>query len=1004
LSGLRSGPYVAHMGACIRWSLAVAVLLAGCSAHRPAAAQPAVAVAAPAVGPAAGSLILAGGGRLGPEILERFVLLAGGPEARIVVLPGAGEAATYAQEWSGAELLRAAGATAVHVLHTRDRAVADTDSFTAVLRDATGVWISGGRQWRLTDAYLGTRTLAELHALLERGGVIGGTSAGASVQPSFMVRGAPEGNHIMMAPGYTTGFGFLRNAAVDQHLSQRNRQDHMLEVLERHPELVAFGLDEGTAVVVQGDVAEVIGAGGVAFYHPRDGGGAPYYFLRDGDVFDLARRVTTRRASRCLPAPAGSDLPNHDLYCVDLIPVPDYPAAVGAAQMRPAASPFGVAVDEAGVHRFELEVVAEGLPDPRSLGDYPVLIAWATTPLLRPFVKLGVLDDDGRARGTVAFNQFMVMISAERSADVTERTGPLLLRGTSPSMRLRPADDPVLLLGATDPDDDAAHAHDAHATHDAHAAHMAHGSAALAARGEWVMPPMEPGVQMPPGMMTHRPPAAPFLPADSAGIPEARPRQVMELRDGAHIELTAGPVRRTVNGRTLVMYGYNGQYPGPLLRVAEGTTITVTFRNEIELPGSIHWHGLRLQNAMDGVPGVTQEAVVPGGEFRYTVFFPDAGIYWYHPHVREDITQDLGLYGNMLVDPADAAAYGPAHREEALILDDILLAEEGLVPYGADAATDALMGRFGNVMLVNGRTDWRLDVRQGEIVRLFLTNASNTRTYNVSLPGARMKVVGSDIGRFEREAWIGSVVIAPAERYIVDVLFDRAGAVPLLNRVQAIDHMAGAFLARTDTLGRVLVAGDARAEPDLAGAFGTLRTHDDVVADIDAVRHHFDRPVDHHLVLTMEARGLPRSVELMMRDDSVYFHPVEWHSTMQMMSWIATTRQVTWIARDAATGLHNMDVRWQFRVGDFVRLRITNARDALHAMQHPIHIHGQRFLVIARNGVPTDNLVWKDTVLVPVGQTADLLLELTNPGLWMLHCHIAEHMEAGMMMVFEVTQ
>jgi suppressor of ftsI len=123
---------------------------------------------------------------------------------------------------------------------------------------------------------------------------------------------------------------------------------------------------------------------------------------------------------------------------------------------------------------------------------------------------------------------------------------------------------------------------------------------------------------------------------------------------------------------------------------------------------------------------------------------------------------------------------------------------------------------------------------------------------------------------------------------------------------------------------------------------------------------------------------------------------------MPMMSWVSTANEVRWIVRDDASGHENMDVAWRFRVGDVVRLRITNDRHTIHSMQHPIHIHGQRFLVTARNGVAQENLVWKDTVLVPVGQSADLLLELSNPGRWMLHCHIAEHMEAGMMMVFEV--
>ena len=157
-------------------------------------------------------------------------------------------------------------------------------------------------------------------------------------------------------------------------------------------------------------------------------------------------------------------------------------------------------------------------------------------------------------------------------------------------------------------------------------------------------------------------------------------------------------------------------------------------------------------------------------------------------------------------------------------------------------------------------------------------------------------------------------------------------------------------------------------------------------------------------MLTLELGELPFPMGPLVRMDSLYFNPVEWSGTMPEMNWIATTREVKWVLREPATGRENMDIDWRFRVGDVVKIRLTNDRYAAHAMQHPIHIHGQRFLVLSVNGVPNENLVWKDTVLLPVGTTAELLLELTNPGRWMLHCHVAEHLEAGMMMVFEVAE
>ena len=311
------------------------------------------------------------------------------------------------------------------------------------------------------------------------------------------------------------------------------------------------------------------------------------------------------------------------------------------------------------------------------------------------------------------------------------------------------------------------------------------------------------------------------------------------------------------------------------------------------------------------------------------------------------------------------------------------------------------MGRFGNLLLVNGEPGYRLTVDRGEVVRFFLTNVSNTRTFNVSFGGAPIKVVASDIGKFERQTWVESVVIAPAERYVVEVRFEEPGEAPLVNRVQAIDHVYGNFFPDDTVLGVVAVT-DTPAAPDHGTSFRELRSHPDVAADIDRYRDAFDRPVDHRLLLTLEVDGLPDPLEPLLNVDRSFFNPVEWSGTMPRMNWVSTADRVRWILRDLDTGLENGAIDWRFRRGDVVKIRLRNDRGAVHAMQHPVHIHGQRFLVLSRDGVPNDNLVWKDTTLLPAGSTADLLLELSNPGRWMLHCHIAEHLESGMRMVFDV--
>ena len=398
---------------------------------------------------------------------------------------------------------------------------------------------------------------------------------------------------------------------------------------------------------------------------------------------------------------------------------------------------------------------------------------------------------------------------------------------------------------------------------------------------------------------------------------------------------------------------------------------------------------------------MTQDPVQPGESFRYEIYFRDAGIYWYHPHHREDIQQEIGLAGNMLVDPEPAGYFSAVNREEVLILDDLLLDAGGVVPFGTESANYMLMGRFGNVMLVNGEPEYRLDVGRDAVVRFFLTNVSNTRTFNVRFEELPMKVVGSDIGKYEHEVLTDSLVIAPAERFIVEVRFAEAGRVALTNQVQGINHRYGGFLEEETTLGTIDVS-DGRVAEDHTAAFGTLRRNEDVVADIDRYRDEFDRAPDHELVLTLETTNLPRPVEEVMRFEGIYFNPVEWTGTMPMMNWLTTGEEIRWILREPSTGLENDDIRWRFTVGDLVKIRLTNDRFAFHAMQHPMHLHGQRFLVLDQDGVRNTNLVWKDTVLLPVGSVTDILLELSNPGRWMAHCHIAEHLESGMKFVFEV--
>lgn len=264
-----------------------------------------VTIAAADQGPEQGTLVIVGGAMQDPVIVKRFIDLAGGPDAPIVIIPTAGEADDeYDQYWSGLKQWRENGARKLTVLHTRDRKVADSDAFVQPIRDARGVFFAGGRQWRLADSYLETRTHRELAALLTRGGVVGGSSAGASILSSFMIRGDTKSNEKMIGD-HTVGLGFLKNAAIDQHLLRRNRQFDMLEVIDKHPGLLGIGLDEDTAIVVRGDQFEVIGRSYVVVYSdkPVVGSSGRFYFMGAGDRFDMKGRKATRQGNEWRPLP-----------------------------------------------------------------------------------------------------------------------------------------------------------------------------------------------------------------------------------------------------------------------------------------------------------------------------------------------------------------------------------------------------------------------------------------------------------------------------------------------------------------------------------------------------------------------------------------------------------------------------------------------------------------------------------------------------------------------------
>lgn len=560
------------------------------------------------------------------------------------------------------------------------------------------------------------------------------------------------------------------------------------------------------------------------------------------------------------------------------------------------------------------------------------------------------------------------------------------------------------------------------------------------------------------------------FPRETEGLPEACTTELVELADGDEFELEIAPVKKRIGDATVRMLAYNGSVPGPTVKVPQGATVTVHVTNHGDLDATVHWHGLRLENRYDGTHD-TQAPVSVGEAFTYEVHVPDAGAYWYHPHIREDYGQELGLYGSILATPSDADYWPPANRELLLTLDDLLIEDGQIAAFRESETTHVAMGRFGNVMLVSGEPDLALEAKRGEVVRFYFTNTANTRVFNVALPGAQMKLVGADAGHYEHEVFVDEVLLAPSERVVVDVLFAEGGELELEHRTPE----------RTYRLASINVA-DESPERSFAEEFAHLRANRDMVELRERIEPFLQTPPDKTLSFVAEMdMGVPEGVPVVYvcpmhpevvgdepgscpkcgmkllaqaAEATTYVCPmhaevtsekpdrcpkcgmkllpaslvieggghghhhhgepehghghgtaqgIEWEDDMVEVNRMTTPANMKWKLVDGETGAENAQIDWTFRVGDQVKLRLVNEMDSDHPMPHPFHVHGAgRFVILARDGEVERNLVWKDTVLVRTGETVDVLLDVTNPGRWMAHCHIAEHHEGGMMFGFNV--
>jgi FtsP/CotA-like multicopper oxidase with cupredoxin domain len=350
------------------------------------------------------------------------------------------------------------------------------------------------------------------------------------------------------------------------------------------------------------------------------------------------------------------------------------------------------------------------------------------------------------------------------------------------------------------------------------------------------------------------------------------------------------------------------------------------------------------------------------------------------------------MYANFIVRPKDSNNWTKADREHVLQLSDILLTDEGLEDFKKDEVTHTLMGRFGNVQLVNGRTDYVIEANVGEVQRLYLTNTSSVRSFRFEISDVKLKLVGGDNGFYEKDSLVPNVVIAPSERVVVDVLFDSAGEYEIRNNNP-----------ESNTKLASIVVSEGSGITTTAKSFNVLDTRESVAKEIEellaaaetsGIKKRLATKVD------MNPMFMQSMMNEMMRseesEDGEDHEGIEWEDAMPEANSLSNKENTAWSLVDLENP-RDESFDWQFKRDDVVTITVENGTRNMHPMQHPIHLHGQKFIVASINGVPTENRVFKDVVQIPVGDTYELVVRMENIGTWLLHCHIPEHMESGMM-------
>ena len=413
-------------------------------------------------------------------------------------------------------------------------------------------------------------------------------------------------------------------------------------------------------------------------------------------------------------------------------------------------------------------------------------------------------------------------------------------------------------------------------------------------------------------------------------------------------ELKASPTKvQLFKGEIVDVWAYNEQVPGPILRIPLGEEIVVNFTNNLTQPTTIHWHGVRVPNAMDGVPGVTQKPIPPGGSFQYKFVPKDAGTFWFHPHVRGAEQVERGLYGVLIVDDPKPLPYT---RDEVWVLDDWRLGKDGQVDPRFITRHDLAMdGRWGGAVTVNGDSSQEMKVRPGDRIRLRLVNTSNARVYLPDFGELRPLVIAVDGMYTGRPLPANGYALAPGNRLDLDL------TIPVKSAGKNFDVIDRFSTRRVYKLASISVQG---------------------------------KPVESPSFPSPRNQNIPKWDGADSRKPDVVYN---------LNARRGGKYGIQWTINDKAWGEHKIT---SLEGGKWVKIRFNNQSARLH----PMHIHGQFFKVIAKNGKLVDYPYFRDTVLLRGRETIDIAMVPLDWGKWMMHCHILEHAESGMMTEIEVEQ